>query len=65
VHGDFGYDLVEVSHAHASQIIECSRHPAVLATALRLNARAMVVYDTELRAASRTASIDAFSPGAS
>jgi uncharacterized protein len=36
-----------------------------LATALRLNARAMVVYNTELRAASRTASIDAFSPGAS
>jgi uncharacterized protein len=35
-----------------------------LATALRLNAREMVVYDTELRAASRTADIDAFSPGA-
>lgn len=35
-----------------------------LATALRLNARAMVVYDTELRAASRTAGIDASSPGA-
>ena len=35
-----------------------------LATALRLNARGMVVYDTELRAASRTAGIDAFSPGA-
>jgi uncharacterized protein len=35
-----------------------------LATALRLNARAMVVYDTELRAASRTAGIDTFSPGA-
>ena len=35
-----------------------------LATALRLNARAMVVYDAELRAASRTAGIDAFSPGA-
>ena len=35
-----------------------------LATALRLNARAMVVYDTELRAASRTAGIGAFSPGA-
>lgn len=35
-----------------------------LATALRLNARAMVVYDTELRAASRAAGIDAFSPGA-
>lgn len=35
-----------------------------LATALRLNARAMIVYDTELRAASRTAGIDAFGPGA-
>ena len=35
-----------------------------LATALRLNARAMVVYDAELRAASRTAGIDAFGPGA-
>jgi uncharacterized protein len=35
-----------------------------LATALRLNARAMVVYDTELHAASRTAGIDAVSPGA-
>lgn len=35
-----------------------------LATALRLNARTMVVYDTELRAASRTAGIDAVSPGA-
>lgn len=35
-----------------------------LATALRLNARAMVVYDTELRAASRTAGIEALSPGA-
>lgn len=34
-----------------------------LATALRLNARAMVVYDVELRAASRTAGIDAISPG--
>jgi predicted nucleic acid-binding protein len=34
-----------------------------LATALRLNAQAMVVYDTELRAASRTAGIDAFGPG--
>ena len=34
-----------------------------LATALRLNARAMVVYDTELRAGARTAGIDAFSPG--
>ncbi len=35
-----------------------------LATALRLNARAMVVYDTELHAVSRTAGIDAVSPGA-
>jgi uncharacterized protein len=35
-----------------------------LATALRLNARAIVVYDTELDAASRTAGIDASSPGA-
>jgi predicted nucleic acid-binding protein len=35
-----------------------------LATALRLNARAMVVYDAELHAASRTAGFDAFSPGA-
>jgi uncharacterized protein len=35
-----------------------------LATALRLNARAMVVYDVELRTASCTAGIDAFSPGA-
>jgi uncharacterized protein len=35
-----------------------------LATALRLNARAMVVYDSELRAASRTAGIDVLSPGA-
>jgi uncharacterized protein len=35
-----------------------------LATALRLNARAMAVYDTELRAASRTAGIETFSPGA-
>jgi uncharacterized protein len=35
-----------------------------LATALRLNARAMVSYDAELRAASRTAGIDAVSPGA-
>jgi predicted nucleic acid-binding protein len=35
-----------------------------LATALRLNARAMVVYDTELRTASRTAGIEAVSPGA-
>lgn len=36
-----------------------------LATALRLNARAMVVYDAELRAAARTAGIDAISPGTS
>jgi len=35
-----------------------------LATALRLNARTMVVYDIELRAASRTAGIDVVSPGA-
>jgi predicted nucleic acid-binding protein len=35
-----------------------------LATALRLNARAMIVYDTELLAASRTAGIEAVSPGA-
>ncbi len=35
-----------------------------LATALRLNSRAMVVYAAELRAACRTADIDAFSPGA-
>jgi predicted nucleic acid-binding protein len=35
-----------------------------LATALRLNARTMIVYDTELRAASRTAGIEALSPGA-
>ena len=35
-----------------------------LATALRLNARAIVVYDTELRAASRTAGIETLSPGA-
>lgn len=34
-----------------------------LATALRLNARAMVVYDRELRIASRSAGIDAFCPG--
>jgi NAD(P)-dependent dehydrogenase (short-subunit alcohol dehydrogenase family) len=34
-----------------------------LTTALRLNARAMVVYEAELRAASRTAGIEAFSPG--
>jgi predicted nucleic acid-binding protein len=36
-----------------------------LAAALRLNARTMVAYDTELRAASQTAGIDAVSPGAS
>jgi uncharacterized protein len=36
-------------------------HPAV---ALRLNARAMVSYDAELRAASRTAGIETVSPGA-
>ena len=35
-----------------------------LATALRLNARTMVVYDSELRAASRAAGIEALSPGA-
>lgn len=35
-----------------------------LATALRLNARAMVVYDHELIAATRTAGIDPLSPGA-
>lgn len=35
-----------------------------LAAALRLNARAMIVYDSELRAASRTAGIEAYSPGA-
>jgi predicted nucleic acid-binding protein len=35
-----------------------------LATALRLNARAMVVYDNELRAASRSAGIETLSPGA-
>ena len=34
-----------------------------LATALRLNAQAMVVYDAELHAAARTAGIDALSPG--
>ena len=34
-----------------------------LATALRLNARAMVAYDSELRTAARTAGIDAISPG--
>jgi uncharacterized protein len=35
-----------------------------LATALRINAGAMVAYDAELCAAARTAGIDAFSPGA-
>ena len=35
-----------------------------LATALRLSARAIVVYDAELCAASRTAGIDVLSPGA-
>jgi uncharacterized protein len=35
-----------------------------LATALRLNARAMVVYDGELRAAARTAGIEAYGPNA-
>lgn len=35
-----------------------------LATALRLNARTMIVYDAELRAAARTAGIDAYGPGA-
>lgn len=35
-----------------------------LATALRLSARAMVGYDTELNAASRTAGIETISPGA-
>ena len=35
-----------------------------LATALRLNARAMVVYDTELRAAARTAGLETYGPGA-
>ncbi len=34
-----------------------------LATALRLNARAMVVYDRELLIASRSAGINAFCPG--
>lgn len=34
-----------------------------LATALRLNARAMVVYDTELRAACTTAGIEPVTPG--
>jgi uncharacterized protein len=34
-----------------------------LATALRLNARAMVTCDTELHAACRTAGIDAIRPG--
>jgi uncharacterized protein len=35
-----------------------------LATALRLNARAMAVYDRELAAAARIAGIEAISPGA-
>jgi uncharacterized protein len=35
-----------------------------LAAALRLNARAMVVYDAELRAAARAAGIRSLSPGA-
>jgi uncharacterized protein len=35
-----------------------------LATALRVNARAMAVYDAELRAASKTAGIEVLSPGA-
>ncbi len=35
-----------------------------LATALRLNARAMVVYGTELCAAARIAGIDAYGPSA-
>ena len=35
-----------------------------LATALRLNARTIVVYGTELRAASLAAGLDALSPGA-
>jgi uncharacterized protein len=35
-----------------------------LAAALRLNARAMVVYDAELCAASRTADVEVVSPGA-
>jgi predicted nucleic acid-binding protein len=34
-----------------------------LATALRLNARAIVAYDSELCAASQTAGMDAVSPG--
>ncbi len=35
-----------------------------LATALRLNARAMAVYDAELSAASRKAGLDVLAPGA-
>jgi uncharacterized protein len=35
-----------------------------LAAAVRLNARAMVVFDSELRAAAQIAGIDAYSPGA-
>jgi uncharacterized protein len=42
----------------------CSADAIHLAAALRLNARAIVVYDAELRAASRTAGIEAVSPGA-
>ncbi len=34
-----------------------------LATALRVNARAMVAYDSQLHAAARTAGTDASSPG--
>ena len=34
-----------------------------LATALRVDARAMVTYDVELRGAARTAGIDVISPG--
>ena len=35
-----------------------------LATALRINAQAMIVYDAELRAAARTAGLAPVSPGA-
>jgi len=35
-----------------------------LAAAVRVNARAMVVFDSELRAAAQIAGIDAYSPGA-
>lgn len=41
----------------------CSADAIHLATALRLNARAMVVYDNELISAVRTAGIEAVSPG--